>query len=96
MSGTGGIERGRPRVAVPVLTGETSAKSRRRPRDLEVGESWLTHTVHQKGFDAFYTSRYEEGGERFSSLCAMMAALDVGDESPQLAALAGLPRQIGR
>jgi uncharacterized membrane protein len=34
-------------------------------RVLVVGESWFTYTVHQKGFDAFYTSAYEEGGGAF-------------------------------
>lgn len=34
-------------------------------RVLVVGESWFTYSVHQKGFDAFYTSAYEEGGEVF-------------------------------
>lgn len=29
---------------------------------LLVGESWFTYTVHQKGFDSFYTSAYTEGG----------------------------------
>ena len=32
---------------------------------LVVGESWFTYTVHQKGFDAFYSSSYEEGGTAF-------------------------------
>jgi uncharacterized membrane protein len=26
-----------------------------------VGESWVTHSVHQKGFDSFTTTTYEEG-----------------------------------
>ena len=30
-----------------------------------VGESWFTYSVHQKGFDAFYTSEYVEGGDGF-------------------------------
>lgn len=30
-----------------------------------VGESWFTYAVHQKGFDAFYTSEYVEGGGEF-------------------------------
>lgn len=30
-----------------------------------VGESWFTYSVHQKGFDAFYTSEYVEGGGDF-------------------------------
>jgi uncharacterized membrane protein len=34
-------------------------------RVLLAGESWFTHTVHQKGFDSFVTSAYEEGGGRF-------------------------------
>lgn len=29
---------------------------------LFAGESWSSYTVHIKGFDAFYTSVYEEGG----------------------------------
>jgi uncharacterized membrane protein len=32
---------------------------------LVVGESWFTYTVHQKGFDAFYTTAYTEGGGAF-------------------------------
>jgi hypothetical protein len=28
---------------------------------LLVGESWFSHSVHQKGFDSFTTSTYEEG-----------------------------------
>lgn len=35
------------------------------PRVLVVGESWFTYTVHQKGFDAFHTSQYTEGGGVF-------------------------------
>jgi uncharacterized membrane protein len=35
------------------------------PRVLVVGESWFTYSVHQKGFDAFYTSEYTEGGGVF-------------------------------
>jgi len=34
-------------------------------RILVVGESWFMYTVHQKGFDAFYTSAYEEGADVF-------------------------------
>ncbi|MEA5067208.1 MAG: glutamine amidotransferase, partial [Eubacteriales bacterium] len=30
-------------------------------RILLAGESWLSYTTHVKGFDAFYTSVYEEG-----------------------------------
>ncbi|MTD17046.1 cytoplasmic protein [Nakamurella sp. YIM 132087] len=32
---------------------------------LVIGESWFTYTVHQKGFDAFYTSDYTEGAGVF-------------------------------
>ncbi len=34
-------------------------------RVLLVGESWFVHMVHQKGFDSFFTSTYEEGGGAF-------------------------------
>lgn len=34
-------------------------------RVLVVGESWFTYSVHQKGFDSFYTSEYTEGGGVF-------------------------------
>jgi uncharacterized membrane protein len=34
-------------------------------RVLVVGESWFTYSVHQKGFDAFYTSEYVEGADVF-------------------------------
>jgi uncharacterized membrane protein len=40
-------------------------------RVLVVGESWVKHTVHMKGFDQFHTTEYEEGGGAFlSSLAA--------------------------
>ena len=32
---------------------------------LLVGESWFTHSIHQKGFDSFTTSTYEEGCAEF-------------------------------
>lgn len=34
-------------------------------RVLVVGESWVKHTVHQKGFDSFHTTEYEEGADAF-------------------------------
>ena len=37
---------------------------------LLAGESWTSYTTHVKGFDAFYTSTYEEGAE------ALIAALE--------------------
>ncbi len=39
---------------------------------LVVGESWIKHTIHLKGFDQFHTTEYEEGGGAF--LAAMAAA----------------------
>jgi uncharacterized membrane protein len=32
-----------------------------RPRILIAGESWTTHSIHQKGFDSFTTTEYSEG-----------------------------------
>jgi len=34
-------------------------------RVLVVGESWIKHTVHMKGFDSFHTTEYEEGAGVF-------------------------------
>lgn len=34
-------------------------------RVLVVGESWIKHTVHLKGFDQFHTTEYEEGAQVF-------------------------------
>ena len=34
---------------------------------LVVGESWVKHTVHMKGFDHFHSTEYEEGGGSFLS-----------------------------
>lgn len=34
---------------------------------LLVGESWFSHTIHQKGFDSFTTSTYEEGCADFTA-----------------------------
>ena len=34
-------------------------------RVLLVGESWFVYSIHQKGFDAFSTSEYSEGGTEF-------------------------------
>lgn len=41
-------------------------------RILLAGESWTSYTTHVKGFDAFYTSVYEEGAG------ALIAALEAG------------------
>lgn len=32
------------------------------PSVLVVGESWIKHTIHMKGFDQFHSTEYEEGG----------------------------------
>ncbi|WP_293780336.1 glutamine amidotransferase [uncultured Aeromicrobium sp.] len=32
---------------------------------LFVGESWIKHTIHMKGFDQFHSTEYEEGAGRF-------------------------------
>ena len=42
-------------------------------RVLIAGESWVTHSVHQKGFDSFTTTAYEEG------VGPLKAALEAGE-----------------
>ncbi|MEV4420091.1 glutamine amidotransferase [Patulibacter sp. NPDC049589] len=37
---------------------------------LVVGESWVKHTVHMKGFDQFHSTEYEEGGGVFLAALA--------------------------
>jgi len=37
---------------------------------LVVGESWIKHTVHLKGFDQFHTTEYEEGAGVFLAALA--------------------------
>ena len=37
---------------------------------LMVGESWIKHTVHLKGFDQFHTTEYEEGAGVFLGVLA--------------------------
>jgi uncharacterized membrane protein len=37
---------------------------------LVVGESWVKHTIHMKGFDQFHTTEYEEGAGFFLSALA--------------------------
>ena len=39
--------------------------TKRALRVLVVGESWIKHTVHLKGFDQFHTTEYEEGAGVF-------------------------------
>ncbi|CAB4858680.1 unannotated protein [freshwater metagenome] len=39
-------------------------------RVLVVGESWIKHTIHMKGFDVFHSTEYEEGGGEFLAAIA--------------------------
>ena len=59
-------------------------------RVLIAGESWVTHSIHQKGFDSFTTTAYEEGvgplkdaleagGSEVTSLPNHVAATDFPD-----------------
>lgn len=41
------------------------ANSGRTVRVLVVGESWIKHTIHMKGFDQFHNTQYEEGARFF-------------------------------
>lgn len=43
---------------------------------LFVGESWIKHTIHMKGFDQFHSTEYEEGAGYFLS-CLDDAGFDV-------------------
>ena len=46
-------------------------------RILIAGESWVTHSIHQKGFDAFTTTTYEEGvGPLRSALASRGVSVD--------------------
>ncbi len=36
-------------------------------RVLFAGESWMTHSVHTKGFDSFDMASYHEGGTEMRS-----------------------------
>ncbi|ORW64096.1 cytoplasmic protein [Mycobacterium saskatchewanense] len=42
-----------------------SKKSFGQVRALVVGESWIKHTIHMKGFDHFHSTEYEEGAGEF-------------------------------
>ncbi len=53
-----------------------SAKERSALRVLTVGESWIKHTVHLKGFDQFHTTEYQEGAGVFLAALAS-AGFDV-------------------
>jgi uncharacterized membrane protein len=43
---------------------------------LLVGESWIKHTIHMKGFDQFHSTEYEEGAGFFLR-CLDDAGFDV-------------------
>ncbi len=43
---------------------------------LFVGESWIKHTIHMKGFDQFTNTQYEEGAGHFLS-CMDEAGFDI-------------------
>lgn len=43
---------------------------------LFVGESWIKHTIHMKGFDQFHSTEYEEGAGYFLE-CLADAGFDV-------------------
>lgn len=47
-----------------------SAKERSALRVMVVGESWIKHTVHLKGFDQFHTTEYQEGAGVFLAALA--------------------------
>lgn len=43
---------------------------------LFVGESWIKHTIHMKGFDQFHSTEYQEGADYFLN-CMDDAGFDV-------------------
>ena len=43
---------------------------------LFVGESWVKHTIHMKGFDQFHSTEYQEGAGHFLT-CMDEAGFDV-------------------
>src|SRR3954471_5626304 len=45
-------------------------------RALVVGESWIKHTIHMKGFDQFHSTEYEEGAGVFLG-CLERSGIDV-------------------
>lgn len=57
---------------------------------LLTGETWVTHSVHQKGFDTFFTSEYVTAGEEFCHALRRaghsvrrIAAHEVGTQFPE-------------
>jgi uncharacterized membrane protein len=58
-------------------------------RILIAGESWITHSIHQKGFDAFTTTSYHEGVGPLRS--ALESAGFVVDYQPSHVAASAFP-----
>jgi len=60
---------------------------------LLLGESWTVHMIHQKGFDSFTTTEYEEGGVEYRAALES----DGWDVSylPAHAIESGFPRTLG-
>ncbi|MGD8486887.1 MAG: glutamine amidotransferase [Chloroflexota bacterium] len=62
-------------------------------RILIAGESWVTHSIHQKGFDSFTTTAYEEG------VGPLRSALEAGgyevDYLPNHVAATDFPSTVG-
>jgi uncharacterized membrane protein len=52
------------------MSGDNGANGSAALRVLVVGESWIKHTVHMKGFDQFHTTEYEEGAGVFLAALA--------------------------
>lgn len=57
---------------------------------LLTGETWITHSVHQKGFDTFFTSEYVTAGDEFCQALgdaghsvSRIAAHEVGTTFPE-------------
>jgi uncharacterized membrane protein len=53
-----------------------STSEEARLRVLVVGESWIKHTIHMKGFDQFHSTEYEEGAGVFLD-CLVTSGFDV-------------------
>lgn len=58
-------------------------------RVLIAGESWMTHSIHQKGFDSFTTTEYVEGVDALRS--ALVAGGYVVDYQPSHIAMREFP-----
>lgn len=61
-------------------------------RVLLAGESWVSHTVHQKGFDSFTTTAYVEGAQELTA--ALTAAGSVVTHQPCHVAATSFPDTV--